>query len=112
MATPLLIPLEDFLFYGNNFDNPNLNVLFQLSNFDNQNNNYHIIILSNKGENRNDEIINRLLIHNIRPNTIINNVNGLNNRLLSPLLQPIENRNFRNEVIYIRDNDNDILNRL
>ena len=112
MATPLIIPLEDFLFFGNNFNHPNLNILNQIGNLDFQNNNYHLVILTNKNEERNDEINNMLQVYNIFPDTIINNINGLNVRLFSPLFQNIENRFYRNDVLYIRDNDIDIINRL
>lgn len=112
MNNPLFIPLEHFLFFGEDFNNPNLNILNQIGNLDFQNNNYHLVILTDKNEERNNEINNMLQVYNIFPDTIINNINGLNTRLLSPMLQQIENRFYRNEILYIRDNDINIINRL
>ena len=112
MNNPLFIPLEHFLFFNQDLNNPNFNILNQIGNLDFQNNNYHLVILTNKNEERNDEINNMLRVYNIFPDTIINNVNGLNGRLLSPMLQQIENRFYRNEILYVRDNDIDIINRL
>jgi hypothetical protein len=111
LGTPLFIPLENFLFHDNEFNFPNLNILNQLGNLDLVNNNYHLVILTNKNQERNVEIENQLQAFGIFANTIINNVNGLNGKIFSPLLQPIQNRFFRNEVLFIRDNDIDILNR-
>ena len=111
LNTPLFIPLENFLFQDNDYNFPNLNILYQLGNIDLVNNNYHLVILTNKNEERNDEIQNQLEAYRIFPATIINNVNGLNGKIFSPMLQPIQNRFFRSEVLYIRDNDVDIINR-